>query len=135
MSGTAELVEVAFVGDEPEALMIQALLEERGIPSLRQQVAPSGPQLGYGLMNPGWGSQRVMVHAHRAEEARSLLADAEPESEEAPLELADADNPADAEGERGPRDYGLVGGYTRAFLVSFGLLALAFGVFMLLQAI
>jgi hypothetical protein len=134
MSDGSELVEVAFVGNEPEALMIQALLEERGVPSLKQQVTPSGPLLGYGLLNPGAGSQRVMVHAHRAEEARALLAGAELENEQAPPEPANGEYLADAEG-WSPRRYGLIGGFARAFLVSFGLLALAFGVFMLLQAI
>jgi hypothetical protein len=45
-----DLVEVAFVGDEFQAEMIRALLGEHGIPSMQQQVAPSGSQLGYGLI-------------------------------------------------------------------------------------
>lgn len=128
----AELVEIAFVGDEPQALMIQALLKEHGIPSLQQQVAPSGPQLGYGLMNPGGGSRRVMVNAHQAEEARALLAELQTGYEESP-EFANAEHLAEAEG-RGPRNYGLIGAYARAFAVSVGAMALAFGAFMLLRA-
>ena len=72
-----ELVEVAFVGNEFQGAVIQALLEEDGIPSIQQQVGPSGPQLGYVFLGPGGGSRRIMVHAHRAEEARALLAEAE----------------------------------------------------------
>ncbi|HEV2791076.1 MAG TPA: DUF2007 domain-containing protein [Solirubrobacterales bacterium] len=68
-----ELVEIAFVGDEHQAGMIQALLEEHGIPSLQQQVGPSGPALGHALMNPGGGARRIMVKADQAEEARALL--------------------------------------------------------------
>ena len=129
-----ELVEVAFVGDEVQALMIQAMLEQHGIPSLKQQVTPSGPQLGYGLLNPGGGSQRVMVHANRADEARALLAVTLVEDESSAPEPANAEYLADAEG-RKPRSYGLIGGYARAYLVSFAVLALAFGVFMLLRAV
>jgi Putative prokaryotic signal transducing protein len=132
MTGDNELVEIAFVGDEPPALMIQALLEEHGIPSLRQQVTPSGPVLGYGLLNPGGGSQRVMVHARRAEEARALLAETLVESQNATPEPANAEYLADAEG-RKPRKYGLIGGYARAYFWSLGAMALAFALFMLLR--
>lgn len=129
-----ELVEVAFVGDEVQALIIQALLEQHGIPSLKKQVTPSGPQLGYGLLNPGGGAQRVMVHAHRAEEARTLLAEAQAENEGSAPEPADAEYLADVAG-RKPRNYGLIGGYARAYLVALVALALAFAVFMLLRAV
>jgi hypothetical protein len=129
----SDLVEIAFVGDEPQALMIQALLEEHEIPSLRQQVTPSGPLLGYGLLNPSAGSQRVMVHAHRAEEARALLSEAKAEDEQIAPEPVNARYLEEARG-RGPRNYGVVGAYARAFLWSFGAMALAFAVFMLLRA-
>jgi hypothetical protein len=128
----SDLVEVAFVGDEAEAQMIRTLLESNGIPSLLQQVGPSGPQLGYGLMNPGGGSQRVMVHAHREEDARALLADTRG-AEDVP-DPANAEYLADAEG-RGPRNYGLLGAYARAYLWSLLAIAVAFAVFMLQRAI
>jgi hypothetical protein len=128
----SDLVEVAFVGDEAEAQMIRALLEDNGIPSLLQRVGPSGPQLGYGLMNPGGGSQRVMVHAHRVADARALLAEA-PGSEDLP-EPVNAEYLADTEG-RGPRNYGLLGAYARAYLWSFVAIAVAFAVFMLQRSI
>jgi hypothetical protein len=128
-----DLVEVAFVGDEPEAEMVQGLLRERGLPSMQQRVGPNGPDLGYAFANPGGGSRRIMVHAHRAEEARAILAEAEAAVENFP-EPVNAEYLADAMGGR-PRSYGLLGALARALLVSFGALALAFGVFLLLQAI
>ncbi|HEU4463398.1 MAG TPA: DUF2007 domain-containing protein [Solirubrobacterales bacterium] len=73
-----DLVEIAFVATEVEAAIIQALLEESGIPSLQQQVGPDGSKLGYIFVGLGGGSRRVMVHAHRAAEARAILDEAQP---------------------------------------------------------
>ena len=56
--------------------MIQGLLDSAGIPSVVQQVGIDGPQLGFGLLNPSGGSQRVMVRSDQAEAARALLAEA-----------------------------------------------------------
>jgi hypothetical protein len=75
-----ELVEVAFIGDEFQGSIIQALLEENGIRSLQQPMGPSGALLGNALLNPGGGPRRIMVYAHQAEEARALLAEAEAEA-------------------------------------------------------
>lgn len=83
MGDTTELVEVAFVGDEVQALVIQALLEEHGIPSIQQQVGVDGMFLDYGGLSSG-GSRQVLVHAHRAEEARALLTEARAEAEDSP---------------------------------------------------
>jgi len=127
-----DLVEVAFVGDEPQAMMIQALLEARGIPSLQQQVTPSGPQLGYGLMNPGGGARRVMVHPHRADEARAVLAAAEAEADGV-VEPVNAEHLADAQG-RKPRNYNLIGAYARIYLVSLVAMAAIFAGWLLLRA-
>lgn len=132
MADGSELVEVAFVGNEPQALMIQALLEEQGIPSLKQQVTPAGPMLGYGLLDPGGGSQRVMVHPDRAEEARALLDEVEAEEEQVAPEPVNARYLDEARG-RAPRNYGVIGAYARALFWSFGALAVAFGIFMLLR--
>ncbi|HEY6730871.1 MAG TPA: DUF2007 domain-containing protein [Solirubrobacterales bacterium] len=74
----SDLVEVAFVGDEIQAAMIQALLEQHEIPSLQQQAAPDGSKLGFLFVGLGTGPRRVMVHAHRAEEARAILDEAQP---------------------------------------------------------
>lgn len=129
----AELVEIAFVRDEGEALMIQALLDEHRIPSLQQQVAPSGPQLGYGLMNPGGGARRVMVHAQRADQARSLVAAARAEHENLPKPV-NAEYIDQGQSGRKPRSYGPLGAYARSYLVAIAVMALAFGIFMLQRA-
>jgi len=127
-----DLVEVAFVGDEFEAEMIRVLLDEHGIPSLQQQVTPSGPQLGYGLMSPGGGARRVMVHPERAERARALI---EATRAEGPLpEPVNAEYLEGAEGGRKPRNYGLIGGYARAILWSSLAMVAFFGVYALLRA-
>jgi hypothetical protein len=128
-----DLVEVAFVGDEFQAEMIRALLEEHEIPSIQEQVTPSGPQLGYGLMNPSGGARRVLVHPERADRARVLI---EATTAESSLpEPVNAEYLADAEGRRKPRSYGLIGGYARAFFWSILALAAFFGVWMLLRAL
>ena len=127
----SDLVEVAFVGDEFEAEMIRALLDEHGIPSIQQQVSPSGPQVGYGLMNPGGGARRVMVHAERAERAKVLVEAAKAEAP--PPEPVNAEYLENAQGGRGPRNYGLIGGYARALFWSLLTLALVFGVWMLFR--
>ncbi|MGN6215834.1 MAG: putative signal transducing protein [Solirubrobacterales bacterium] len=128
-------MEVAFVGSEPEAAMVQALLEDEGIRSLQQQIGPAGPMLGYGLLNPGGGSRRVMVHARQAEEARALLADVLAENENGATEPVNAGYLEDAAGGHKPRSYGLVGAYARIYLWSFAAMAVAFGVFTLLRAV
>jgi putative signal transducing protein len=135
-TGSEELAGVAFAGDRAEGEMIKGLLESAGIPSILEPVGVDGPSLGHGLLGPGGGAQRVMVHAHRAEEARGLLAttvDVEPGE---PGEWAD-DGLLDAESEggRGPRDYGLAGAYARIWGWSLAALALAAGVFLLLRAL
>lgn len=73
-----DLIEIAFVGNEAEATIIQSLLEESGIPSLQQPAGREGSKLGYMFAGLDGGSRRVMVHAHRAAEARALLDEAQP---------------------------------------------------------
>jgi len=127
--------------------MIQGLLEGAGIPSLLRQVGLSvdGPRLGFGHL-PGFegGPQRVMVHANRAEQARILLAETLVEDEyededEAWRDTANAKflekaGGGGADGGR-VRNYGLVGAYARATLWSAGVMAVAFGVFLLLRVV
>jgi hypothetical protein len=130
-----DLVEVAFVGDEVQAAMIQALLEQHEIPSLQEQVGPSGRQLGEPLLGPG-GTRRVMVHAHRVEEARAVLTEAMAEGEQEAPETVNARHLEKAQGGRGLRSYGLIGAYVRIFAVSaaaMALMALIFGAYLLLR--
>jgi hypothetical protein len=134
-----ELVGVAFARDRIEGELIHGLLENAGIPSLLQQqgLSVDGPQLGFGLATRGFGggSQRVMVHAHRAEEARALLAETRVEDgEESWADVANARYLEEAEGGRA-RNYGVVGAYGRALSWSIGIMALAFVVFVLLRAL
>jgi hypothetical protein len=131
MERSDELVKVAYAGNRPEAEMIQGLLESAGIPSLLQALGVNGPNLGFGTLpnNP----QRIMVHASQAERARALLADTPAAvGQEALPEPVDADF-LEGSGGRKPRSYGLIGGYARIYLWSFGIMALAFGIFLLLH--
>jgi hypothetical protein len=126
--------------------MIQGLLESAGIPSLLRQVGLSvdGPRLGFGHL-PGFegGPQRVMVHANRAEQARALLTETLVEDEyedddEAWRDTANARFLENADGGRTGgrfRDYGVVGAYARAMFWSFGTMAVAFAVFLLLRVL
>lgn len=76
-----DLVEVAFVGDEIQAAIIQGVLEQYGIPSLQEAAAPEGARIDSFVLAYAGGRRRVMVHAHRAEEARAVLDEAEPPEE------------------------------------------------------
>lgn len=130
-----DLVSVAFASDRAEGDMIQGLLGSAGIPSSLQQIGIDGPQLGIGLLNPGGGSRRVMVHSEQAEAARALLEEAVVPSE--PGDWVESDNSPyveETEG-RNPRNYGLIGAYARIWAWSLGAMALAFGVFLLLRMV
>lgn len=130
-----QLVGVAHANDRIEAEMIQGLLESGGIPSVLQHVGVDGPALGFGLLNPGGGSRRVMVRAKQSEEARALLAEALAEGEQVDwTEAADAPYAEEAEGGK-LRGHGLIGAYARIWAWSFGIMALAFAVFMLLRLV
>jgi hypothetical protein len=130
-----DLVEVASVGDQAEAEMIRGLLKSEGIPSLQQQVGPSGPQLGYGLLNPGGGPRRVMVHADRVAEARAVLVDALGEGDQEIPDSVNARYLEEAQGGRGPRNYGVIGAYVRMFAVSAAAMALFFVAYLLSRVI
>jgi hypothetical protein len=123
-----ELVSVASVGDRAEADMIQGLLNTAGIPSTAQQTGINGPQIGVGWLNPGGGSQQVLVRSDQAEAARALLegAVANAQTDGDYLEAEEATG-------RGPRNYGLFGAYARIWVWSLGAMALAFGIFLLLR--
>lgn len=127
-----KLVGVAYANDRVEAEMIQGLLGGAGIPSLLRPIGVRGPEIGVGLLPRS--PHRVMVHADRAEAARRLLAETMvEEDQEAEPEIANARYLDEASG-RKPRGYGLAGAYARIYLWSLGVLAVAFGVFLLLRA-
>jgi hypothetical protein len=131
----ADLVEVAFAGNLPEAEMIQGLLESGGISSLLRPAGIDGRAIGTGLLPPG-GPQRVAVHADQADAARRMLAETlvEEEPEVEIEELANARHLDRAAG-RGPRNYGLVGAYARTWLWSLAAFGVAFGLFVLLRVV
>ncbi len=131
MERSDELVKVGYASNRAEAAMIQSLLESAGIPSLLQALGVNGPNLGFGTLPND--PQRIMVRASQAERARALLADTPAAvGQEALPEPVDADFLEDSGG-RKPRGYGLVGGYARIYLWSFGIMALAFGIFLVLH--
>lgn len=132
-----DLVQVAYADDPLEAEMIRGLLESGGIPSLLGPRGMDGPMFGYGSLRPGFdgGSRKVMVRAGQAEEAHALLVKTLSENEGIELpKIANAAYLEDASG-RKPRSYGLAGGYARIYLFSFGAMALAFGIFLLVRAV
>jgi hypothetical protein len=132
MSTGGEPVGVAYADDRVEAEMIRGLLESAGIPSAVQQWGIDGPLLGFGLLNPGGGSRRIMVHANQAEAARAVLAESlvsgEPDGWDA---LVDVDETSEAPG-RKPRNYNLIGAYARGWFWSIIVMGLAFAIFLLL---
>jgi hypothetical protein len=134
--GGERLVEVAFAANPIEGEMIQGLLQNEDIPSLLQSIGLDAPRGGIGVVGSGLGGgRRVMVHASRAEVARTLLAEMMVEDEEATQpEIANAKYLEEASGGRGPRSYGRGGAYLRIYLWGFGGVALAFGAFLLLRA-
>jgi hypothetical protein len=70
-----ELAQVAFVRDEGEAEMVRGLLESAGIPSMIEGAGLfAGTRHGFNGIPVYGGSQKVMVHAHRLEEARAVIA-------------------------------------------------------------
>jgi hypothetical protein len=135
MSTGEESVGIAYANDRVEAEMIRGLLESAGIPSAVQQRGIDGPLLGFGLLNPGGGSRRIMVRADLAEAARAVLAESlvpgEPDGWDA---FVDADDTSEASG-RKPRSYNLIGAYARIWLWSLIAMGLAFAIFLLLRSI
>jgi hypothetical protein len=127
-----DLVQIAFTDTREEAALVRGLLREEGIRSLAKQGSLSGPGLGAGLLTSS--PRRIYVRPSDAAAARKLLGETmveDPLEEEIP-EPANAGYLADAQG-RKPRDYSLPGAYTRAWLTAFGVLALAFVVFLLVR--
>jgi hypothetical protein len=86
---TGDWVEVASSGDDEEAEIIAGLLESEEIPVVIEG-APSPFPEGLGAL----GSTRVLVPPDRADEARTLIAEAERDADTNLAEGgADRDNP------------------------------------------
>jgi Putative prokaryotic signal transducing protein len=133
MEAGGDLVKVAWARDEAEAGLIQGLLEDAGIRSVQRPDGINGPRLGFGLLNPGGGSRTILVNPSQAEEAKRVLGETLVEAE-SEVEPVNAEYLADAQGRR-PRRYGLIGGYARIYLVSFGAMGLAFAVFLIARGL
>lgn len=75
-TSNVELAEAAFVSNEGEAEMVRGLLESAGIPSILQAAGMfEATRHGFGGGVPVYGgAQKVMVHAHRLEEAQAVMA-------------------------------------------------------------
>lgn len=79
--------------------------------------------------------QRVMVDPSRAEAARRLLGEVATGAVDVDeSETANAAHLAKADGGR-PRNYGVIGGYARAWVWSLAAMGTALGVFLLLRAV
>jgi len=82
VGGNVELVSAALVRSEAEAEMVRGLLESAGIPSILQAAGMfERVRHGFGGVPVYGGAQKVMVHAHRLEEAEAVLAATPGESE------------------------------------------------------
>lgn len=129
----ADMVQVAFANDVVEGEMIRGLLDEGGIGSLLWPAGINGPMLGFGLLPRS--AQRVMVRPDRAEAARRLLYENLFANEQSTMgDAVDLDYPG-ATSRRKPRNYGLIGGYARAWAWSLGAMAIIFAVFLLLPGV
>jgi putative signal transducing protein len=73
-----ELATATFVQSEVEAEMVRGLLESAGIPSIIQAAGMfEGSRHGFGGVPVYGGAQKVLVHAHRLEEAQTVIASAQ----------------------------------------------------------
>jgi hypothetical protein len=127
-----DLAQVAFADTREEAALIRGLLREEGIRSLAKQASISGPGLGAGLLTRS--PRRIYVHPDHAAAARKLLGEVmveDPLEAEVP-EPANAAYLADATGHK-PRNYSVLGAYTRTWLAAIAVLALAFVVFLVVH--
>ncbi len=132
--GKDGLVGIVWAKDRYEAAMIKGLLASAGIRSFTQRGGIESPQAGVGSINPGGGGLRVMVPASRAEEARTVIAEALAEDANEIPEPVNATYLAEGQGHK-PRGYGLLGAYTRIYAFALGVFALAFVVFLLARSL
>jgi hypothetical protein len=127
-----DLVQIAYADTREEAALIRGLLREEGIRSLARQ---PGAQGGGGASSLLTSSPRhIYVRPEDATRARALLGETmveDPLEEEIP-ESANAAHLADATGHR-PRDYSVLGAYTRAGIIALVVLGVALVVFFVLH--
>jgi hypothetical protein len=125
-----DLVQIAYADTREEAALIRGLLREEGIKSLARQAGIEG---GGGTSSLLTRSPRhIYVRPTDAARARELIGEVmveDPLEEEIP-ESANAEYLADATGHR-PRNYSVLGAYTRAWFAGLALLAIVFVVFLL----
>jgi hypothetical protein len=127
-----DLVQIAFTDTREEAALVRGLLREAGIRSLARQGALNGPGLGAGLLTSS--PRRIYVRPSEAAAARKVLGETmveDPLETEIP-EPANAAYLADAQGHK-PRNYTLLGAYTRAWLWALAVLAVVFVVFLIVH--
>jgi len=127
-----DLVQIAFADTREEAALIRGLLREEGIRSLAKQGSINGPSLGASLLTSS--PRRIYVGPKDAAPARKLIGEVmveDPLEDEIP-EPANATYLADATGHK-PRNYTVLGAYTRAWLVGLAGLAVVLVVFLLLH--
>jgi hypothetical protein len=127
-----DLVQIAFADTREEAALIRGLLREEGIRSLARQAGLEGGVGTSSLLTRS--PRRIYVRPEDAARSRALLAETmveDPLAEEIP-EPANAEYLADAEGHR-PRDYSVLGAYSRAWTVAIAVLAVAFVVLLILR--
>lgn len=85
----SELAAAALVHDQTEAEMIRGLLESAGIPSLIQAAGMfEGRRQGFGGLPVYGGAQKVMVHAHRLEDAQAVIASAQADGDGSGTDLS-----------------------------------------------
>lgn len=127
-----DLVQIAYADTREEAALIRGLLREEGIRSLARQ---AGVQGGIGTSSLLTRSpRRIYTRSEDAARGRALLGETmveDPLADEIP-ESANEAYLADATGRR-PRDYSVVGAYSRAWLVAIAVLGVAFVVLLLLH--
>jgi Putative prokaryotic signal transducing protein len=127
-----DLVQIAFTDTREEAALVRGLLREEGIRSLAKQGSINGPSLGAGLLTSS--PRRIYVRPTDAARSRELLGEVmveDPSEDEVP-EPANAAYLAAATGHK-PRDYSLLGAYTRAWVIGFAVLAVVLIVFLLVH--
>ena len=125
-------VQVAYADTREEAALIRGLLREEGIQSIARQAGVEGGAGTSSLLTRS--PRRIYVRPADAARARELIGEVmveDPLEEELP-EPANARYLADATGHK-PRDYTVVGAYTRAWIVAAIVLGIVFVVLLALR--